>query len=134
MTKRVATYAFVVLTILGSITQAQTAQLKGCRLTLRPPLTLGQSSKPIRLSGAFLKEGKNEYRIKVSSDLKLDVQLKTDSQLRLDIYSLKPPKKLATRTDHWSETLSKDDEYSLVVSNCYGTMNGAYKIEIKVVR
>ena len=129
MSNRLALYAFVYVTIACLTAQAQTGQLKPCRLTSKS-LVLKKSPRPVRLSGALLKEGKHEYRLKVESDLKVDVRLSTKSQLSLDIYSFKPPTKIRTKVPAWSDTLSKDNEYALVVSNCYGTTKGTYQIEI----
>ena len=130
MLKRMAIYAFIFLTVVSSTSHAQTG-LKGCRLTSQT-VTLTKSPKPLRLSGVLWNEGKNEYRLKVNSDLKVNVKLKTDSQLRLDIYSLKPPTRIKTKVLDWSETLSKNNEYALVLNNCYATANGKYQIEITV--
>jgi hypothetical protein len=129
MSNRLVVYAFVYLTIASLTAQAQMGQLKPCHLTSKS-LVLKKGPRPLRLSGALLKEGKHEYRLTVKSDLKVQVRLITKSQLSLDIYSFKPPKKLMSKTLEWSDILKPDNEYALVVSNCYGTTNGSYQIEI----
>jgi hypothetical protein len=129
MTNRIASYAFIFLTIVSSTSQAQTGQLRGCRLTSRT-IILQPGQKPVRLTGALLKEGKNEYRLKANSDLNVDVRMKTDSELKLDIYTVKPPAKFKTNGRDWSHQLTSGNEYLLVVSNCNGTIKGTYQIEI----
>lgn len=134
MSIRTVSCAFIFLMFATVISQAQTAQqLKSCRLTSKP-LTLQQSTRPMKLSGNLKKEGKHEYRLRVKSNLTVEVRLKTTSQLTLDVYLLKPqpPKKLKTMALDWYDTLFANNEYALVVSNCFGTTPGTYQIEITV--
>jgi hypothetical protein len=129
MTNQIASYAFIFLTIVSSTSQAQTGQLRGCLLTSRT-LILQPSQKPVRLTGSLLKEGKNEYRLKAKSDLNVDVRMKTDSELRFEVYTVKPPARIRTKALDWSQKLQAGNEYLLVVSNCYGATKGTYQIEI----
>jgi hypothetical protein len=129
MKNRITLCVLLLLTVVSANTYAQSGQLKACRTTSRS-VVVQPSRKPMRLAGSLLNEGKHEYRLTVRSNLRVDVKLKTDSQLKLDIYTLKPPAKLKTKVLDWSDELSRDKEYALVVSNCYSSTPGNYQIEI----
>jgi hypothetical protein len=118
MTNQIASYAFIFLTIVSSSSQAQTGQLRGCRLTSRT-ITLQPSQKPVRITGALLKEEKNEYRLKANSDLNVDIRMKTDSDLKLDVYTVKPPAKFKTNGRDWSHKLTSGNEYLVVPSRAH---------------
>ncbi len=70
--------------------------------------------------------------MKVKSDLRVDVQLKTTSQLKLDVYSLFPPTPIEKKVAQWSGSLSKGNEYTLIVNNCSGSTNVKYQLEINL--
>lgn len=129
MKKRITLYVLLLLTVASANTYAQTGQLKACG-TVSRSILVQPSRRPVRLAGSLLKEGKHEYRLTVRSNLRVDVKLRTDSQLKLDIYSLKPPAKIKTKVLDWSDELSVGKEYALVVSNCYSSTPGSYQIEI----
>lgn len=136
MMKRKACYAFVFLIILTFTCQAQTGHLKACRRRLiSPTLTLPPIQKR-PLTGSVLKEGKNEYRLKVTSKLTVEVKLKTTSQLSLEIYSLRPPTKIGSKMagQPFTRELQTTNEYALVVNNCYGSSNGTYTLEITIIQ
>ena len=86
----------------------------------------------MKLTGTVLASGKIEYRVRVASDLTLDVQLSKTTGLRLDIYSLKPATRIDSRVTGWKGSLSASNEYSLVLSNCYGTKSDAFQLDITV--
>jgi hypothetical protein len=132
LANRVLSYALVLLTTVSLTAQAQTGQLKTCRTIVLQRRTLQTNQRPLRIPGSLSREGKNEYRLTVSSDLRVEVRLTTRSQLRLDIYELKPPKKIKTKVSQWTADLKPNNEYALVVSNCYETVRGTYQIEITV--
>jgi hypothetical protein len=129
MAKIIAT--FTLLLALTTTCYAQTGQVKGCRLTSRA-LSLRKSQRPLKLTGTVLASGKIEYRVKVTSDLSVDVLLSRTASLRLDIYSLKPATRIETRVQAWSGQLFANNEYSLVLSNCYGTRSDAFQLDITV--
>ncbi len=113
------------------IAQAQPNQLRACPLTSRT-FMLSPYFRPTTVGGSMMNVGKHEYRFELSADLIVEARLKTDSPLRMDIYAFKPPRKLQTGVDYWSEKLSKTNEYAVVINNCSGATKGSYKIEIKV--
>ncbi len=129
--RRLAGFAFLVVALAASTAQAQSGQLRACRVTSRPVYL---QSRPIKLSGSLLKEGKDEYRVKVRSNSKVTVKLITSSPLRMDIYLVRPPTRLKTRVAEWSDTLYSDNEYLIVLNNCYSTTGGSYQIEMTPVR
>lgn len=129
MAKRIFTILFLI--ILSALTcHAQTGQLKACRLTSRP-LVLRKSEKWTVLSGTVLPNGKIEYRVRPNTEMTLEAKLSNAASVKLDIYSLKPAKKEVTRADSWTGKLYPNNEYSLVLSNCYGSKPDAYKLEIR---
>ena len=129
MSKRIITAVFLI--ILGTLPcYAQTGQVKGCRLTSQT-VTLRKSDKWIPFSGTVLANGKIEFRLKPTSELTLEVKLSNAASVRLDVYSFKPAKREATRAESWTGKLYPNNEYALVLSNCYGSTPQAYKLEIR---
>lgn len=129
MSTRIITLVFLLL--LGALTcHAQTGQVKGCRLTSRPVI-LRKSDKWTTLTGTVLANGKIEYRLKPTSELTLEAKLSKAASVRLDVYSLKPAKRETTRAETWTGKLYPNNEYALVLSNCYGNTPDAYVLEIR---
>lgn len=54
----------------------------------------------------------------------------TNSQLRLDLYSLGPSTMIINNKDSWSGRFSSGKEYVLVVNNCSGKMSSKFQLEI----
>ena len=131
VTRRMLTFFFILTTLLNVNSEAQADKrvLKECRIQTQK-LTLQPGQKPLRLAGTVLKTGTMEYHLKVKSDLTVDVQLKTDSQLTLDIYSLVPPTPIQKKVAQWSGPLSKSNEYTFIVNNCSGSTNVKYQLLI----
>jgi hypothetical protein len=83
------------------------------------------------LTGTVLANGKIEYRLKPTSELTLEAKLSKAASVRLDVYSLKPAKRETTRAETWTGKLYPNNEYALVLSNCYGNTPDAYVLEIR---
>jgi hypothetical protein len=129
MATRLITLLFLI--ILSALPcHAQTGQVKACRLTSRA-LSLRKSQAWTVLKGTVPANGKIEYRLKPTADLTLEAKLSKAINVRLDIYSLKPAKREVTRADAWTGRLSAGNEYSLVLSNCYGSKNDAFQLEVR---
>jgi len=70
-----------------------------------------------------------EYHAKIGTDASVNVK-RTNSGLKLDIYSLGPSTIIATDVDMWSFTLSSGTEFVVVVKNCSGKTSSKFQLEI----
>ena len=70
-----------------------------------------------------------EYHVKLRTNASVNVRL-TNSGLKLDIYSLRPSKIIATSVDTWSGNFSSGTEFVVVVKNCSGKTSSKFQLEI----
>ncbi len=119
----------LVLAILGSplanLSASQT--LTKCTAISRP-LNLVKA-RPQKISGMALARSTVEYHLKMKTATNVNVKL-TNSELKLDVYSLRPSTIIMTNVDVWSSNLSPGTEYVLVVKNCSGKAPSRFQLEI----
>jgi hypothetical protein len=128
MPQRIFTLLFLII-LSAAPCYAQSGQVKGCRMTSRT-LTLRKSDRWTPVKGIVPASGKIEYRVKPTSNLVVELVART-TIIKVDVYSLNPATKLATRAEKWKDTLFAGKEYALVLSNCYSTSSNAFHFDIR---